>query len=347
MFNVLEAIKGEKKMTFRHWRYRLLHWAFGVHPSTPNESTLPNYLYTHYCPLFHLTNLIAIFVPVILFCKLTLLCLQGIIFVAQKIGRGFIVVAGIIRPLEKVHSIISEEEIHRRLKVQERRDVYKRIARFGTENRDFLRFFDRYYPVAYKPQFLTKEEVKEIWDVYAPKLLAALEKRDARTQRRREFILFWVNFSRVFIKGILNVMYVSLFAAVAYLTYRYGWPVLQGIGIGLAWLVALIWRVPWTTVLDIVWHVVAIIAFGMLVGWLMVRYAPSIVKKISPPFVAFRDMIIACMGYVGNIFDGVTDFVKVFYEENCPPITIVDTADDPAEVADDLSSLSETFNSVP
>lgn len=67
---ILEAIKGEKKMSFHHWRYRLLHWAFGEKADTPEQSGLPRFLYTHYCPLFHLTNLIAIFAPAILFVKL-------------------------------------------------------------------------------------------------------------------------------------------------------------------------------------------------------------------------------------------------------------------------------------
>lgn len=67
-------LQRRKKLSLNHWRYRLLHWCFNVKAdnNTPFSNNLPRCLYTHYCPLFHLTNLIAIFCPIILIVKVVI-----------------------------------------------------------------------------------------------------------------------------------------------------------------------------------------------------------------------------------------------------------------------------------
>src|SRR5690348_8046854 len=63
--------KEERRLSLKHWRYRLLHWCFNVEPNPGSNITiLPKFLYTHYCPLFHLTNLIAILLPFIILIKI-------------------------------------------------------------------------------------------------------------------------------------------------------------------------------------------------------------------------------------------------------------------------------------
>lgn len=69
MHGILESIKRDRQYSFSHWRYRLLHWTFSVDPKTPAESPLPQMLYTHLCPIFHLANILVIFFPLIVFVK--------------------------------------------------------------------------------------------------------------------------------------------------------------------------------------------------------------------------------------------------------------------------------------
>ena len=64
MNRFIKALKKERKLSMNHWRYRLLHTTFWCNPKTPAESPLPNFLYTHYCPLFHCTNLLLLFLPI-------------------------------------------------------------------------------------------------------------------------------------------------------------------------------------------------------------------------------------------------------------------------------------------
>ena len=33
--SILDSIKEERKLSFNHWRYRILHWAFNAEPPDP------------------------------------------------------------------------------------------------------------------------------------------------------------------------------------------------------------------------------------------------------------------------------------------------------------------------
>ena len=73
------SIFGEKRISLKHWRYRLLHWCFNVRDiELPEDSPLPDYLYSHYCPFFHLTNFIALFSLPILTIKSLVWACKGI-----------------------------------------------------------------------------------------------------------------------------------------------------------------------------------------------------------------------------------------------------------------------------
>lgn len=89
MSSLFNLIKKERKLSFDNWRYRLLHWYNGISPETPEDSTLPRYLYTHYCPLFHLTNMLLVLFPFAYSCvllyKLFVKILQGFLFAILSI----------------------------------------------------------------------------------------------------------------------------------------------------------------------------------------------------------------------------------------------------------------------
>lgn len=84
MHGILESIKRDRKLSFNHWRYRLLHWTFETNPS---DSNLPNFLYTKYCPLFHLTNLLVIFFPLIVFAKIVVFLISMMITIIRGVAE--------------------------------------------------------------------------------------------------------------------------------------------------------------------------------------------------------------------------------------------------------------------
>ena len=50
---------------------------------------------------------------------------------------------------------------------------------------------------------LTKEEVTNIYNEYMPKIIIARQEAELRRKKWRERIIFWTNFSQVFIKWAL------------------------------------------------------------------------------------------------------------------------------------------------
>ncbi len=105
---ILESIKSHKKMSFNHWRYRILHWAFNIknpefHPDAMSPNGLPKFLYTHYCPLFHLTNLIALLSPLILGIRFFILVVSALSAVLDLIPfkKIFALLPSLPKPSEK------------------------------------------------------------------------------------------------------------------------------------------------------------------------------------------------------------------------------------------------------
>ncbi|MGE9253207.1 hypothetical protein ACQKHR_26385, partial [Escherichia coli] len=74
-------------------------------------------------------------------------------------------------------------------------------------------FDDFWKAKSYKFVFLTKEEVQVIFDEYSLKIKEAHEQARKRKQARQESLIFWTNFSRIFIKCFLNIFYAALAVA--------------------------------------------------------------------------------------------------------------------------------------
>src|SRR5581483_7783366 len=111
--SILSSLKEERRLSMKHWRYRLLHWAFGVEGKRPEETGLPHFLYTHYCPLFHLTNLIAIISPVILFFKIVVVLFMATVHALSMIDLSGLapVFAWLGKLVPKIQWRISSEDV--------------------------------------------------------------------------------------------------------------------------------------------------------------------------------------------------------------------------------------------
>jgi hypothetical protein len=198
---IFDAIHAERKMSLTHWRYRLLHWVFNVDSdqvwkddSGKFHSKLPNYLYSHYCPLFHLTNLIALFSPIILVVKIVwaIIIISGI--VCKKIFHGVkkaFAAAKALKPAptpEENDSLLKEYK--ERMAQQELRSIPGMLAKYSKDSMFYLEDFDTFYrritrgsdddpyntfSILNRILYASKEDIKKIWEDCVPKVKAAME----------------------------------------------------------------------------------------------------------------------------------------------------------------------------
>lgn len=343
--SILDSIKGTRKMSFGHWRYRLLHWCFNVKNPDPKnvyDTGLPKFLYTHYCPLFHLTNLIAILSPLILFIKVTAVVVGAIAYGMSAIPWGEIrekiskALAWIKLPKREKAETPAVVETPKRTKAHERRLAVEAICDTPTGRT----FGDFWYTNSDNYETLTREEVEAVFLEYMPKVIEARERARLRKERLRARLVFWTNFSQVFIKWFLNAFYFALTGGALYLLYVLAGPVSSGLWSAACWVVD---GIGWLcsdsgfftillTGLKYAFYF-AVLAGGLYVlarvGFLQ-RFGEALLaglKKLTPPFY-----LLGRFGaWVGGGFTGVVEFVKMFYEENCPPIVLVTPEDEKVE----------------
>lgn len=346
--DLIQAIKGPKRMSFKHWRYRLLHWCFSVNPTNQYNSPLPRFLYTHYCPLFHLTNLIALFSPFIVVFKTVWFICRYTWVVLDAIARVVATIASFVakKYRDRPRAELSQEQLdaalakETELRLQRRRsEDRKLLVRLIRRNANLVDNFDELYyrwQDASDYKSLGAQEVKQLWEKVAPAIKAAEEHRQANEERRKRWLVFWVNFSRVFVKCTLNVLYVLLFAICAYALAFWVVPCLWFVAkLIVGFLCSLVWsdlvyvaKIVGKVLLGIGILAVVVAAIIKFFIWakVLVKLSDSFVElggAIAPPFVAIGSAVSACCRYCLGFFSGCAEFVAVFYEENCPPITIV------------------------
>lgn len=298
--NLLEYIKADRNLSFSNWRYRLLHWFFGVNPKTVDEAVesnaIPSMFYTHYCPLFHLTNLIVLFIPFVLVFKV-------IMFLANK---------------------VNEHIAKRRLNRPE--PVYKKKDNSEYEKKMLLKMMNLhpyesfgdiwtmvYHAVPHLRMSLSDEEAESIYNKYKEVISKNLAEKAVKNERRRNNIVFWVNFSRVFIKFFMNVLYIGLAGFVIWL----GW---TGRG-----LISSIFY----AILDF-----NLLSFCMTILTLLLKAIPIVIvtyivfrvlrKVLLPVFGIIAEALNDLGKWITHKINDIKDFISIFYEENCPAINIVD-----------------------
>lgn len=322
---MFESIKAERKLSFNNWRYRLLHWAFCIDPATPAESTLPRFLYTHYCPLFHLTNMIAILSPFIAVVKL-------IVFFAYFLIGFMVGVAGVLNWMyEKIQPYLPEFKWERlpppAAPAPSDLGVFtlkrkRKLIEYVVVGYDFA----EYWKDAGQNTGIPKEKLEAIYVSFQEQRAAAVARAAARREAFRKRMVFWVNFSRVFIKFALNVFYVLVAGLVGYAFYKVGIPIIVWSFKGLLSVSLFDWIMATTTAS--IWVINSLIL--ATIAYSIVRLAmasPPIAHKstqiLGTVFSPVKYLCESFCDWVGGMIESACSFIAMFYEENCPQVTIV------------------------
>ena len=318
------AITDEKKLSYNHWRYRLLHWCFSV--KDPDRSHLPRFFYTHYCPLFHMTNMIALFSPFIFGFKIVALIFKiiGSVFCAinnfcearsEQITAAKQAAFDALSDDEKYAMFIDGEEAYFRKR------MLKSLARDPN-----LQFSDFWPHNSYHFTYLKSDRAEVLWISYFAKIIEANEILKARREKFKERMVIWVNLSRVVIKIALVAMYVTFAAVAIYLGYHYAIPCA----------VAIIKFIASDKLIVLFWICMKLLLAGATIAFVLISIERlintfNLTTVIAPPFTAMKDMIFGFFKWIRNTIKSFCEFMAMFYEEHCPPIKIVNDAD--AEIA--------------
>lgn len=345
---MFESIKAERKLSFNSWRYRLLHWFFNISPKTPEESTLPHALYRHYCPLFHLTNLIALLLPIILPCKILYVAIKTLLVAINKFC------APILRKMEDMHFALTHKKIQKEQSLEQKKIdlwqdpdfTYNELKKFLVSHlnkfsydSEILTNFDTFMESEYWRLLRFQGALTEQANIARTRLLyeaivkvIITKKREAETKKakRDALILSWVNVSKAIISWLLYVVYACLFVGVSFLLFNYGIPTLiatvHGVMYILGWIfsgdvISTFW---WATVWAL--KIFSGIAIVSLMIWVMIKVGVfnQVKLVITKTFSPVGSAVCACGKFLKETVENMIDFCSMFYAANCPPITITD-----------------------
>jgi len=338
----MSIFSGPREISLKHWRYRLLHWCFNEKDITrPEESALPQYLYCHYCPLFHLTNFIALTSWLVLTIKVIVWCCKGIASAISKVDWSFLHVNVLeffklfnflkFFKRERVERETSEEELRKR--------QWKSFAVYVRENPDVtFENFWALFPVSFN---LLDKDVAEIrFEKIVTKLRSDKERARIRKEKMQARIAFLINFGRHLVKGILFVAYAAIGVLVVCLVVAIHEPVLAWfgnafvwIGDAFAWLLAL--EFPDILPLLIIGGKI-VLATMFITSVVVLTHRFKVVQKcgmviqktahvcLLMPLLFLIRMIGLPFMLIWKSLMIVKRFIGEFYEDHCPPITIVD-----------------------
>lgn len=316
---LIEKIKGPKKLSFNHWRYKTLHWAFGINPKNQWESKLPNCFYTHYCPLFHLTNLIVIFSPFIMMVKLVKSLLKGAFNCYDVVASIF---AKLFKRKEKTRKPLTEEEVLA-LRREQAFEFIRDYVDYGHSKEVTLQLFR----IRHYKDLLSDEEFSEYFDKCVKKV--ERDRKKALKKAGKDLIFkqrlyFWVNFSSSCGKFLINLAYVGLALISLFAFYNVAY-------FFLTIPLALILDVAIVTMEVIVVLSCVVLAAGVLykiVSWLQdlsFSYAHEDKhqdSKLAMTLDLIGSWVRAFFTHVDAKIESFTEFTSVFYENNCPPIVL-------------------------
>ena len=314
---MLSSIVTERKMSLSHWRYRVLHWYFGVKEEGYGRN-IPRYFYTHYCPLFHFTNLVVLFLPFILSWR---------IFKYVVVNAVYPVFHAMLESFRKAKdnssNITSKKPLHSFVWCLKNytNDV-------GSTEVDFDKFYDLILMFGYSEE--DRESYKAKFEVLYPKLAAAAERRRVKALKMKERVQFWVRFSSVFIKWGLYVTYAALVAGLAWLLATCG-------GTGVNWFWYLMTAVDWLLVGHASLGFLLFSTFIVATVYIQRRFKifnlffEGVGFVASPILGPVGNAIRATGSGIRNGVNAIAEFIEVFFEENCPAITIVSEEEEEIE----------------
>ena len=351
--SLISYIKRDRQMDFNHWRYRLLHWTFGIKPNGKSDSPLPDFFYTHYCPLFHFTNILAIIFPIVFLVKFIVGSAKALFFgsvsvfntVWPIVSGPFILFAKKMDEkreanLKAYMSSDKYKERERKKKEQEEIQELKRAYRIHDDNVKYIRNY-----VIPKFEVLSEEKANKIFDKIVAKekenLKKAKERQLAAEKRKKEMqerFVFWIRFSQVFVKGLTGVVLFAASCALLVGLYLIIPPLfelslfaLASIWSGLVWLFGTVTSISITGLLSSIAQgiigvaVVAALTAGII--FIGMKAWDHIARFFEVPRSICKQMVEATGNTVVNTVGGVGEFISALYEDNCPAITIVSDDD--------------------
>lgn len=345
--NMWEAVKGPKRMSLSHWRYRLLHWCFNVDPAvSPEKSPLPEFLYTHYCPLFHLTNLIALLFPAVIAAKLTLVvCIafcRAAIWMVENADEFYVRVRCRWRLRRRAET---EDESADKIAARQARTLARERAAWIAHVRKYAYrccatwdFHDAWFR-ARSFEMLSAAEGREIFDELLPKLREAHERNKARRDRLRQRMIFWVNFSHDLFKWVFYVLY-AVMAVAAVFGFGYVLLGLSSLMISVVTWLATFDPIPTLIFLATVLGKMLIFGFSLALPiyaiWRFKLFGvcgnvvADAARAVAMPLSLVGAVASAPFRWIYGAAKSAAEFAAIFYEENCPPIIIV--SDDEADL---------------
>lgn len=293
--NILATIKADRELTFDYWRYRLLHFSFGINPKTPEESFLPKFLYTHYCPLFHITNLLVLIFPFLLVGKILD---YAIIFLTYYLFVGIINTIYYIKtripwykgkPLNQISTMTDEERKQFELSYIPKAIRLRRLHTYEY----MVEYFEN---IANK--WFTREEFETEWrkqkELYEQELAIKTKiKKDLKDE-----LVFLINLSRILIKSlfVLFMSTIVLFCVVGLTFFIY----------------TIITQLTLAGFLDFINFLMCFVLFISMVSIPIITLLMFLKSKF--------------MEYVANllndVFVNVCRFIYMFFDNNCPAIIL-------------------------
>jgi hypothetical protein len=316
-------------LSLDHWRYQLLHWFYGVE----NDGVEPSYgvprcFYTHYCPLFHATNLMVLGIVFIAIWKLMAVLVRGLIagvgcladlYSDWKINR-----------LTRKWSALSEEE--RRQKQVEKDRKYMRTFLSQDGREFFFDNFDLFYR-RIRPDLdgMTEEEVQIEFLALVKELRPSKEEAAAKMARRNELAAFWIQISSQLFKVLTTAFYIALGIGSIYAVWAFVVPAVVFLA-GLAWdLGKLTMEVEIASVASVVLKIfLAFVGLTFLFHFISKGAMGKVLAAIWKPFGIVGSGIVSGVDYCGGRCSAFGEFVSALYENNCPPI-VLSTKNPPAE----------------
>ncbi len=352
--SLIGAIKAERKLTLNHWRYKLLHWTFGCSDVTSkDDSKLPKYLYTHYCPLFHMTNLLLLVSPVTAVIRIVLWFLHNAVF-------------PVLCAIGDLAELLKESFIRARRKAQEappkqvpvsiqRSRELKTLKKLIWEEPFYHDDFDYFWECNSRSfQTITEDEARR----FHGQIVAAHTAWREAKERREAFFNRLISIGDFVGRILLPVMGIVLVVGIAfslYLSAPYIAAFFVWCGNGLLFIVETIahfcsvtlvnWLETYTLpILVVAAFSCAIVAALVGMGYSVHRWVWPAVKCVSKPPLMLAGHLACSSFYVFcNTISMVIEFCSDFYANNCPPITIVENKKKPL-YAEDILPFSSPYD---
>lgn len=346
-----------KVLSPNHWRYRIIHWVFG-------KENAPQAIYKSYCPLWHLSNAMALAAVFILGYRILFQATKTLIELATRFGvylnHLFFKPAGVVlgnvrktlstalgtanaelaevsrtTPGASSEPTISEEEITAG-KAAESNKIFKALLSTPTSVWDDWDTIE----IRHELKYLTWDEATAKVAEYKVKIITARARAELKKKRTRDRIYAIINFSQEALKAVMLMVWVLFGLTVIFCVVRFTPPVvvylLESAATAIAWLLStdyfrlfyLLGRFLIQAIVGI-FALLLVLAFGRYVLWPILRDTTRAICPLlgSIAVSALNGGKRGC----SNLFFGTLEFFQMVYKTHCPPIVLADESTEKLE----------------